>query len=243
MGQLEFGPSHDFFFSPSERDCYTPPPARWKCENPASLFFAGFPSPVERVENSFLAFGVSHAFHGASFPPRLPSRCARSAATRSVRSLVFCFSRPSPAFFRSWPKTELFSPKSCARVAKVRRSRGPSTQGISPWGSGFLPAALLAHGFAAQLDAMGVVHEAIQNAVGQGGIADLLVPLGHGQLAGQDGRARLIAVFTDFQEVPPLTFPQRRMRPIVHDQHVHAGQPSQPASQAAVGAGQSQLAK
>src|SRR5579875_1550881 len=89
MGQLEFGPSHDFFFSPSERDCYTPPPARWKCGNPASLFFAGFPSPVERVENSFLAFGVSHAFHGASFPPRLPSPCARWCFVSRVHLPLF----------------------------------------------------------------------------------------------------------------------------------------------------------
>jgi len=33
-----------------------PPPARWKCGNPAPLVFAGFPSPVERVENSLLGF-------------------------------------------------------------------------------------------------------------------------------------------------------------------------------------------
>ena len=89
---------------------------------------------------------------------------------------------------------------------------------------------------------MGVVNEAIQNTVGQRRIADLLVPLGDGQLAGEDRRAHLVAVLADFQEVP-LALPERRMQPIVHDQHIDAGQPGQLVSQAAVGAGQSQFAK
>ena len=40
----------------------------------------------------------------------------------------------------------------------------------------------LAHGFAAQLDAMSVVHEPVEYTVGDGGIADLLVPLDDGNL-------------------------------------------------------------
>jgi hypothetical protein len=36
--------------------------------------------------------------------------------------------------------------------------------------------AFLAHGFAAHLDAVGVVHQTVEDAVGDGGIADLLVP-------------------------------------------------------------------
>jgi hypothetical protein len=47
-----------------------PSPARWKCGNPASLFLAGFPSPVESVGNSlwFLEFSrlsTGRHFHGA----------------------------------------------------------------------------------------------------------------------------------------------------------------------------------
>ena len=97
--------------------------------------------------------------------------------------------------------------------------------------------------FALQLEAMGVMHQPVENAVGQGRIADLLVPLGDGQLAGQKGRAGLIAVLTDFQEVSPLAFRQRRMGPIVNDEYFNAGQPSQLGSQAAIGAGQGQVAK
>src|ERR1035438_2424913 len=50
-------------------------------------------------------------------------------------------------------------------------------------------APLLAQGLAFQLDAIGVVNEAVQDAVGEGGIADLLMP-------GQDqGKSRRSASF------------------------------------------------
>lgn len=41
---------------------------------------------------------------------------------------------------------------------------------------------------------MSVVHQPVEDRVGQGGIADLGVPLGDWELAGEDGRAALIAV-------------------------------------------------
>jgi hypothetical protein len=37
-----------------------------------------------------------------------------------------------------------------------------------------------AHRVPAQLDTVGVMHQPIQDAIGDGGIADLLVPLGNG---------------------------------------------------------------
>jgi len=52
-----------------------------------------------------------------------------------------------------------------------------------------------AHGFAVQFDAMSVVYETVENAIGQRWIADLLVPLGHGELGSEDGGAGLIAFF------------------------------------------------
>ena len=51
-----------------------PPPSLWKCGNPA--LFAGFPSPVERVENSLWFFefppfprGVISTAIFSPFPP------------------------------------------------------------------------------------------------------------------------------------------------------------------------------
>src|SRR5438874_8938074 len=50
----------------------------------------------------------------------------------------------------------------------------------------FLAAALFAHRFTAHLETVGVVDQPVENAVSPGGIADLHMPLGHRQLAGQD---------------------------------------------------------
>src|ERR1019366_710068 len=64
FGQLEFG--FFFIFACFLSDESSPPPARWKCGNPASL--AGFPSPVGRVGNWFFEFSTLSTrrhFHGA----------------------------------------------------------------------------------------------------------------------------------------------------------------------------------
>jgi hypothetical protein len=54
-------------------------------------------------------------------------------------------------------------------------------------------------GPAAQFDAVELRHEAVEDAVGDGGIADLFVPLVHGNLRSQDGRAGLITLFADLR--------------------------------------------
>src|ERR1700722_6516539 len=48
--------------------------------------------------------------------------------------------------------------------------------------------ARLAHGFTEHFDAMSIVHNAVENAVGQGWIADLLMPLVDGQLRSKNQR-------------------------------------------------------
>src|SRR5262249_42106035 len=80
-------------------------------------------------------------------------------------------------------------------------------------------AALLAERLAFQLDAIGVVNQAIQDAIGNGGIADLFVPVGHWHLRGQDQGAALVAVITDFQEIAALGILQRRHGEVVQQQN------------------------
>jgi hypothetical protein len=72
--------------------------------------------------------------------------------------------------------------------------RGKGRQSLAPLSNGETPERLLlalrfhaglAHRVPAHLDAVGVVHDAIEDAVGQGRIADLLVPFRDGQLRGQ----------------------------------------------------------
>jgi hypothetical protein len=75
--------------------------------------------------------------------------------------------------------------------------------------------AFLAHGFTVQFDAMSVVHEAIENAIGQRGVADLLVPLGHGKLGSEVGGTGLIAFFgaDTMQLLPTPVGPNTKMFP------------------------------
>ena len=65
---------------------------------------------------------------------------------------------------------------------------------------------------AGQLDAVGVVNEAIEDGVGVGGIADDLMPSGDGKLRGDDRRSAPIALFEDLQdELGPDVVPAIRL--------------------------------
>ena len=65
----------------------------------------------------------------------------------------------------------------------IRSGRCPGVKG-GAFGGGF------AQALAGQAEAMGVVHEAVEDGVGDGWIGDHLVPMLHTDLAGDDGRAR-----------------------------------------------------
>ena len=58
-----------------------------------------------------------------------------------------------------------------------------------------------AHAFSCNVQPMGVVNEAIQDRVGKGGVADNFAPLLDRNLAGDDRRSALVAVFEDFKEI------------------------------------------
>ena len=58
-----------------------------------------------------------------------------------------------------------------------------------------------AHRFALELNAVGVVHQAIQDGIGQGVVADAEIPLIGGQLADHHGRSVLVTVVHDPQEI------------------------------------------
>ena len=69
-----------------------------------------------------------------------------------------------------------------------------------------------------QLDAVGVVDDAIEDGVGERRVADEFVPAVHGNLAGDQQRALLVAVLDDLQQVAPLLGGQRFRTPVVEDQ-------------------------
>ncbi len=68
---------------------------------------------------------------------------------------------------------------------------------------------------AGQIDAMGVVNEAIQNGVGVCWVRDNFVPAIHGKLRGDDRRAAAITLFEDFEQVVAGRGVERLEAPIV----------------------------
>jgi hypothetical protein len=96
------------------------------------------------------------------------------------------------------------------------------------------PAFLLADRLAGQFDPVSIVHQTVQNAVGHRGITDLRMPLLHGQLAGQDRGASVIAVIADLQEIAAFLLVQRCHGKIIHHQHIDAGDSFQCAAQASI---------
>ena len=60
---------------------------------------------------------------------------------------------------------------------------------------------LLSHAFSGELKAVSVVNEAIQDGVAEGWVADNVVPMFNGDLAGDDGGGATVAVIEDLQKV------------------------------------------
>lgn len=62
---------------------------------------------------------------------------------------------------------------------------------------------------------MGVVNQAVQDGVGQRGVADGGMPVVHRKLAGDHRRARIVAVVEDLQEVAAVHVVEHGEPPIV----------------------------
>src|ERR1700738_3115522 len=73
-----------------------------------------------------------------------------------------------------------------------------------------------------EIDAMGVVHEAVEDGVGIGRVADHLVPFVDGDLAGEEGRAAAVAFFEDFIEIAAGAGVERVESPIVENEQLGA---------------------
>ena len=67
---------------------------------------------------------------------------------------------------------------------------------------------------------MGVVDEAVEDGVSDGGIGDDLVPMLDWHLTGDDGRSALVAIIDDFEEITTLVAGERGEAPIIKDEQV-----------------------
>jgi hypothetical protein len=83
------------------------------------------------------------------------------------------------------------------------------------------------HRVAAHFNTVGVMNQAIENAVRDGGIADLFVPSSYWHLRSQDHAPGLIALLADFPEVPAFPFSEGRHCPVIDHPHIDAADPGQ----------------
>src|SRR6059036_3296188 len=88
---------------------------------------------------------------------------------------------------------------------------------------------------------MGVVQQAVADRVGQGRLAEVVVPLGGWQLARDDSRVGAIAILQDLEEVAALRILDRRQPPVVDDEDIEAGELGEQADVGAIGPGQGEL--
>src|ERR1019366_1065966 len=112
-------------------------------------------------------------------------------------------------------------------IANLSRSRLPLRHLTDTGFGSFLLLVLwriayLAHGLATPFDAVGILNQTVQDAIGDGGIADLLVPARDRQLGSKDGGTGLIAIIADLPDFAALVFIQRRHGPVIDHQNVDA---------------------
>ena len=95
------------------------------------------------------------------------------------------------------------------------------------WSSGgVVGGELRAQGVALELEAMGVVDDAVEDGVGDGRLADDVVPSVDGDLAGDEGSAVAVAFLDDLQQIAPLVGSERLKPPIVEDEQPRFQPPS-----------------
>ena len=83
--------------------------------------------------------------------------------------------------------------------------------------------------FAIEFDAMGVVHEAVEDGVGVCGIANNFMPAVHGELGGNDRRAAPISFLKDFEEIVAGGGVERLQTPVIENEQIGAAERAQEA--------------
>ena len=85
--------------------------------------------------------------------------------------------------------------------------------------------------------------EPVEDRVAKGGVADELVPVVNGHLAGDERGAPVTAIFDDFDEIAALAIAERGQAPIVQDQEVGLRELLEEAPVRAIAPRRRQLAK
>src|SRR5712671_2194129 len=108
--------------------------------------------------------------------------------------------------------------------------------GSGVWGGvkSLIAGVLFSHAFSGELKAVSVVNEAIQDRVAEGGVADDVVPVFDGDLAGNNGRGATVAIIKDLQKVAPFGRIENRKAPVVEYQELNAADAFEQAAIATV---------
>jgi hypothetical protein len=91
----------------------------------------------------------------------------------------------------------------------------------------------------AEIDAVGIVDDAIEDGIGVGGIADEFMPFVDGNLAGDDGGSSAISFFEYLKEIVTGRGIEGLQAPIVEYQQLDTAERSQDAGIATIAARQS----
>ena len=89
---------------------------------------------------------------------------------------------------------------------------------------------------ALEREPVSVVHQPIENGIGESRIADDLVPMFDRKLAGDRGRSAAVAILHDLQEIAPLLGGHGSQSPIIKDQKFDASQALEEARVMAIAA-------
>src|SRR5579863_3817727 len=95
---------------------------------------------------------------------------------------------------------------------------------------------LLSEALSFEFDAVGVVDEAIEDCVGDGGISDNFVPAIDGQLAGDDDRTSFISVLDDLEQVAALIGVEGLRSPVIQNEQIETSDSAQHFGVTAIGA-------
>lgn len=84
------------------------------------------------------------------------------------------------------------------------------------------------------------MNEAIENGVGDGGVADYFPPAIHGDLTGDNGRSPLVTVFDDLEEITPLIVIELFRPPVIENEKIDPCESLQHSGVTAVAPGQAE---
>ena len=140
----------------------------------------------------------------------------------------------------------------CGRLGRLFPPTSPThgwTGGCEPKGSNVVARELLrrvvepSHRSALEGYAVRVVEQSVEDGVAEGGIADDIVPVFDGDLAGEERAAAGVAVVEDLEEVVSSLAGERSEPPVVEDEEPRPGEPLDELGIRPVAAGEGEFVK